>query len=338
MKFTFKKPTKHQVLRFLKYALLVVLGNAITAAGTSFFIIPNGFVVGGTTGWGIFVQQLIGEDNPWREWIVNITVYVANIILFLIGAIMVGRKFAAGTLAGTLLYPGFMSVFKIVNDLYVKSNGGLQIGHDQPLLACIFGGLLFGLGIGIATRIGASTGGTDIPPVILHKFFGTPISVSLWCIDTITILMQFAVIRDVTILLYGILITILSSIVIGFVSPIGMKKTQVKIISKEYREIRELIINKLNRGVTVLYGQTGFLKERCYVLLTIVSNRELVKLKNEVQKIDPTAFMTISIVSEVRGRGFSVENIDLPREAEVQDDLIETELPPAKEGTPGSAK
>ena len=106
------------------------------------------------------------------------------------------------------------------------------------------------------------------------------------------------------------------------VSPVGLKRTQVKIISRKYREIRLMILNDLNRGVTMLYGKTGFLQENCYVLLTIVNNREVVRLRNAIQKIDPDAFLMFSVVSEVRGRGFSSEKKALPREREASD-LVE---------------
>lgn len=328
MKIVLKKPTKKQVIKFLKYLLIVLAGNAITAAGSAFFIIPNSFAVGGTTGLGSFVRDITG-----KEWLVSVTVYIANISLFVIGAILLGKKFAAATLLGTLLYPTFLSLFTFLNGLYVQANG-TTIGNGE-FMCVIFGGMLYGLGVALVVRVGASTGGTDIPPLIFKKFFGTPVSVSIWIVDMSIIMLQFLR-NSVENVLCGVLIAVTASIVIDFVSPIGMKKTQVKIVSKKYREIREMILNKLNRGVTVLNGQTGYLKEKCFVLLTIVSNRELVRVKEEVQKIDPEAFMTVSVVSEVRGRGFSSEGLRLPPEAEGHDleDLEETTLPPVtQEGT-----
>ena len=170
---------------------------------------------------------------------------------------------------------------------------------------------MFGFGVGIVVRVGASTGGTDIPPLIFHKYFNLPVSVGLWALDITIVLMQLAVV-PVENVLVGVIITLLSSFIIEMVAPIGMKRTQVKIISEKWEEIRAMILKKVSRGVTVLYGQTGYLKQDCHMILTIVSNRELVKLKTEVQAIDPNAFMTISVVSEVRGRGFTLENIYLP--------------------------
>ncbi len=308
-----KKPSKRQVEKFFLNSLIIVLGNAITAAASAFFIIPNGFVMGGSTGVGIFVRNLIDESVAWREWAVSITVYTVNIILFIIGVIFLGKKFAAGTLAGTLLYPTFVSIFTLVNDWYVRTTGtymGLGGELGSPVLAATIGALLFGAGVGIVVRVGASTGGTDIPPLILQKKFGMPVSVTLWLLDSFIILLEFFAHVSIEAILYGFLIAFLSSVVIGQVSPIGMRRTQVKIVSNHYEEIRDVILNKISRGVTVLYGQTGYLKEDCHMLLTVISHRQLVTLKAEVEKIDPEAFMTISVVSEVRGRGFHSDGVD----------------------------
>ncbi len=332
MAFTFpelKKPTKQQVRKALHYIMIVLVGNMITAAGSAFFIIPNGFIMGGSTGIGIFVRNILelygNLSADWQERMVSLTVYAVNIGLFLVGALLLGKKFAAATLAGTILYPSFLSLFTLLNDLYM-TQFGLPLNGEDRTLGAIYGALLFGLGIAVVVRVGASTGGTDIPPLILNKFFGTPIALTLWVLDMAIILLQFFAQKPLEEVLLGVMIALGSSVVVDVVSPIGMRKTQVKIVSKKYREIRDMILDKLNRGVTVLYGQTGYLKEKCFVLLTIVGNRELHKLKNEVQRIDPEAFMTISVVSEVRGRGFTSEGIRLPKEAEGKDDLIE--VPP----------
>lgn len=323
-----KKPSKAQVRRFLLYCLYIVVGNAVAAAAYAFFIGPNELVMGGTTGVGIFLRNVLAGKlaDEWLEWIVNLTVYALNIVLFVIGAVLLGKKFAAATLAGTLLYPTFMSIYTPLNDLYIAKHGAAMAAGD-PLLATVFGSLLFGAGLGIVIRVGASTGGTDIPPLILHHYFGIPVAASMWVLDVAIVLLQLFVVSLETVLL-GVLICLLSSAIIDLITPIGFKKIQVKIVSKQYRAIREMILNDLNRGVTVLFGQTGYLKEKCRVLLTIVSNRELVKLKNEVQRIDSEAFMTISVVSEVRGRGFTSEGIRLPREAEGRDEEDLEEVPP----------
>ena len=327
IKLHLKKPTRRQVLRFILNATIIVFGNAVAACASALFIIPNGFVMGGTTGLGILVRNLLPETLSWREWAVSGTVYIANILLFIIGVALLGKSFAAGTLAGTLLYPTFISIFTLVNDCYVQAHGapigmGGELGN--PMLPAVFGALLFGVGLGIVVRVGASTGGTDIPPLIFQKFFGWPVSMSLWIIDGLIILIQLVANITLNAVLYGFIITLITSIVISKVSPIGMRRTQVQIVSEKYREIRDMILMKISRGVTVLYGQTGYLKRDCHVLLTVISHRQLVTLKAEVHKIDPNAFMTISVVSEVRGKGFRSDGVDflMPREETEEPEVV----------------
>ncbi len=323
-----KKPTRRQVLRFLLNSLIIVFGNAVAAAASAFFIGPNHFVMGGTTGFGIFVENVLTRYTTFSEtatlWARNIAVYAINITLFIVGAILLGKKLVVTTLAGTLLYPSFLSLFTLANNVYLDAHAGQPVASEDPMLAAFMGALLFGFGVGIVIRVGASTGGTDIPALIFHKLFATPVSVTLWICDfTIVALNLIAV--DIDRILYGVVITLISSVVVDKVTPIGMRRTQVKIVSAHYKEIRDMILTKISRGVTVLYGQTGYLKKDCHMLLTVISHRQLVTLKAEVRKIDPEAFMTISVVSEVRGRGFQSEGVEflLPREKE------ENALPPA---------
>lgn len=328
-----QKPTKRQVVRVMLNLFIIVIGNAMAAGASAIFIEPLGFAMGGTTGLGIFVKNLFGEsvNEEMGRWIVNLVVYAANIILFIIGVATLGKKFAAGTLAGTLLYPAFMSLYTYLDGLYANGHGGVTLGQSlgDPILCCIFGGLLFGLGIGIVVRVGASTGGTDIPPLIFQKYFGWPVSVSMWLIDGLIIALEFAVpdfMNTVGLanILYGVVLTLITSVAIDKVSPIGMRRTQVKIVSEKYREIRDMILMKISRGVTVLYGQTGYLKRDCHMVLTVISHRQLVMLKAEVHKIDPNAFMTVSVVSEVRGKGFQSDGVDflMPREPSVEPEVV----------------
>lgn len=325
MKLAIHRPTKRQVATFFKYLGWILLGNIVAAAGPGLFIIPGGFSMAGTAGIGIFVRTLLvgsGVEGFWQDWAVNIVVYGINIVLFIVGSILLGKRFAIATLAGTFLYPTMLSVYQ----MFMEVNGPIVTNET---LAVVLGALLYGAGGAVIFRQGACAGGTDIPPLIVKKYLNIPLAVSMWTLDIVIIMMQVIAIvvtgGAIESALWGIVIAIISAVVINLISPIGIKKTQVKIVSKKYREIREMIISDMNRGVTELFGQTGYLKEKCHVLLTIVSNRELVRLKDKVHAIDPEAFLTVSTISEVRGRGFTSEGIRLPKEAEVLDDLTEVE-------------
>ena len=153
-------------------------------------------------------------------------------------------------------------------------------------------------------RGGASTGGMDIPPLILKKFFHIPVSASLWVFDFCILLSQmfFHPAED---LLYGILLIIVISVSLNKVMLLGTSRTEVKIISRKSGEIRDAILSKVDRGVTMLHGQGGYERQGTEVILSVVSNREMPKIQQLARSIDPDCFMIISQVTEVWGRGFT---------------------------------
>lgn len=276
--------------------LFIIVGNALTAAASAFFIAPNSLIVGGTTGVGLFVKHFVPNIN------VSYVVFACNVILFFLGLFILGKKFAVTTILGSILFPGFMALFE-----YVIGEGKLT---DDNLLAALLGALLVGVGIGMVIRVGSSTGGFDIPPLIFKKLLNIPVSIGMWIIDFTIILMQLFVF-PLENALYGILMVIIYSYLIDKLSIIGQKKVQLKIISKKYDAIKEVLTRELDRGVTVFYGETGYLEQKTKVLLSVFSQRRLNKIKERVQEIDPEAFMIVSVVSEVRGRGFTSERIVL---------------------------
>ena len=154
-------------------------------------------------------------------------------------------------------------------------------------------------------RAGASTGGMDIPPLVLQKWFRLPVSATMMLMDLV-ILMSQAMSSPMEKILYGVVMVIVYTIVLDKVLMLGESRTEVKIISPKADEIRTVILEQLDRGVTELHGAGGYTHEPSTVLLSIVSNRELPRLEKLVHSIDPACFLIISHVTEVRGRGFSI--------------------------------
>ena len=163
-----------------------------------------------------------------------------------------------------------------------------------------------GLALGTVLRSGASTGGLDIPLLVLQKKFRIPVSVSLYVMDfcIVTSQLLFHTLED---LLYGVILPLTTSLVLNKAMIWGVTKTEVKIISEKSDEIRKAVLSEMDRGVTMLYGEGGYSGRETHVLMTVVSNREVVKIERIVREVDPMCFMVVSRVSEVWGRGFSVE-------------------------------
>ena len=270
--------------------LTILAGNAIYAFGVAVFILPNDLITGGTTGLGIAFEHYF--DIP-----ISAFVFCFNAVMFLLGAVVLGKMFALTTLISSFFYPIILGVFENIPQLG-------QITNDR-MLSTISGGLMIGFAIGIVIRAGASTGGMDIPPLVLNKKFGLPVSVMLYVFDFLILIGQ-ALFCDKEAILYGILLVMTYTIVLDKILVIGQAQTQVKIISQKSDEINEAITRKMDRGSTLLHTETGYLHSRQNMILTVISNRELSKLNQLVMEIDPTAFMIIGKVNEVHGNGFTL--------------------------------
>ena len=274
----------------LKSAAAVVVGNMLYALMVKFFLLPAGLVTGGTTGLALIAEQLWGTS-------ISGFVFVFNVIMLIIGWLVLGKAFALTTIASSLLYPFFL---EICNRIF----GDLVLTQDA-VLCTVFFGIGIGVALGIVIRSGASTGGMDIPPLVLNKLFRVPVSVGLYTFDFCILLAQLFF-RPAETVLYGILMTLIYSAVIDKMLMLGQSRTELKIVSSKSREISNAILSQIDRGVTLLNGEGGYLGNETKLVLTVISNRELIKVEKLIHEIDPECFMVVSRVSEVRGRGFSL--------------------------------
>lgn len=273
----------------IKNIIGILLGNTIYALAVILFIVPNGLITGGSTGLAIAANHVFGMP-------ITLFVSLFNVGMFALGFLVLGKTFALTTLISSFYFPFILSVFE-------KTIGYTQMTAD-PLLAAILGGVMIGSAIGIVIKCNASTGGMDIPPLVINKKIGLPISVSMYAFDFLILLMQVFY-TDREMVLYGIVLVATYTIVLDKVLVIGKAQTEVMIVSKEYAKINETIIHELDRGTTMLKSISGYMKNEYPVVMTVVSNRELPKLNDLVLSIDEHAFMVVSKVNEVRGRGFT---------------------------------
>lgn len=279
-----------QMIHRLKNLGLVLAGNALYALAVEMFVLPCGLIAGGTTGLALIAQHLFAIPVP-------AFVMLSNIFMFVIGAAIMGRWFAFNTAISTFCYPLFLKLFSNVP--------GIAEVTDDRLLATIFGGVMIGAAIGMVIGAGASSGGMDIPPIVLNKFFGIPIAGTMYVMDFLILIGQmFYAGKDE--ILYGVLLVLLYTIVLEKVVLMGHSKIQVKILSEKCEDIRKIVLTVLDRGCTMLHAQTGFVQDERDMLLTVVTNRELAKLNHLVLQADPQAFIITSSVNEVHGRGFTM--------------------------------
>ena len=274
----------------LKSAAAVVVGNMLYALLVKFFLLPAGLVTGGTTGLALIAEHL---------WQVPISgfVFVFNVVMLILGWLVLGKAFALTTVASSVLYPFFL---EICNRVF----GDLVLTRDT-VLCTVFFGIGIGVALGMVIRSGASTGGMDIPPLVLNKFFKLPVSVGMYAFDFAILLAQLFF-RPAENVLYGIVMTLIYTTVIDKMLLLGQSRTELKIVSSKSREISDAIMSQVDRGVTLLHGRGGYLGNETELVLTVISNRELIKVEKLIHQIDPECFMVVSRVSEVRGRGFSL--------------------------------
>lgn len=279
----------NQVLKRLLETLAVILGNFLYAFGIAMFILPGGLITGGTTGIALFVNHV-------TELPVSVVVFVFNAAMFLLGLAVFGWKFAANTMISTFSYP-------IALEIITRLLGDYRITEDL-ILCTVFGGICVGGAMGLVLRMGASTGGMDIPPLILKKYFKIPVSRSIYVFDMLILLLQ-AFKSTGEQILYGLLLIIVYSVVLDKCLMLGTAKMQIKVISSRIEEIRSAVLTDIDRGVTLLNSETGYLGKETRMLLTVVSMRELARTEKLIHQVDPEAFVIINRVSEVSGRGFS---------------------------------
>lgn len=293
MKAEFKKEIRE--LFDLKKIFFVILGNTIYALGIAAFVLPSGLITGGTTGLGLIANHYLN---------VPIELFAAgfNIIMFILAIVVLGKSFALTSLISTFYFPVILGL--------VQKIDFIENLTDDPMLCTIMAGIMIGIGIGMVIKAGASTGGMDIPPLIMNKKIGLPVSVGLYVFD-FAILIGQMLFRDPEKSLYGILLVIIYTVLLDKVLLMGKSQMEVNIVSDKYKEINEVIHEKLDRGTTLYKIESGYLHKDEFSVMTVVSNREVPKLNKLVMEIDNKAFMVISRVNEVKGRGFTLHKHQL---------------------------
>ena len=280
-------------MKLLQTVLGVLGGNAILAFSVAAFIVPHGIIMGGASGIGLLLSRVI--SLPLSSLILAV-----NAFLFVWGTLVLGKKFALTTIVSTFAYPAFLSVAQMIP--------GITELTDNIMLAALYGGVLLGAGIGLIVKVGSSTGGTDILALIFHKWFHIPVAVLLYVVDFLVLGSQ---IFDSTSeqVLYGIMTLVLETVFMNRVMLLGKSQIQLFIISDKYEEIKERVLKDIDAGVTMVHIETGYGGREQKGVLCVIQNRKLYSVREIVQSIDPKAFITITQINEVSGRGFTMERV-----------------------------
>lgn len=278
----------------VKNAAFIVVGNIMFAFSVGAFLIPHGIIMGGATGIALTISQFFSVNTA-------LVILVLNGLLFILGTAFFGREFAVSTVASAIMYPLFLAV--------VQQIPGIDRVTDNDLLATLCGGALLGVGLGMVLRVGASTGGTDVIALVLNKLFHFPTAVMLYIVDGVILLAQ-AFSATTEQILYGIVTLVLTTMAMNRVIVIGKSQIQLFVITDAYEEVRVSALKKGGVGVTMVKIEAGYRGIEQKGVLCVLPNRKLHALKEMILDIDPGAFITITQIKEVDGRGFSRARVE----------------------------
>ncbi|MFV0379499.1 MAG: YitT family protein [Anaerorhabdus sp.] len=271
----------------IKDLIYLIFGNFLLAFAVGFFLIPYDILSGGVVGVAVVLKSLI---NLPTEVIANSLV----IGLFFVGWLLLGKKFAVQTVISSFLYPIFLTLtmqFTTAPDI-------------SSVLASFYGGLVAGIGIGFVLKTGASTGGMDIPPLVINKYTKIPIAYLILVVDACTVMLGLWA-YDLGTVLVGFISVFATTFAIDKIMTTGTSCKSIQIISDEYQEISNTIHQRLDRGTTIIDAKGGYTNEIKKVVLVVVEKKEYTKIIDIVNEIDKKAFLIVSDATDVHGEGFS---------------------------------
>lgn len=278
------------MLKVIKDYLFVSIGAFLLAFGTSFFLVPCKISTGGVGGVGMILFHVF-------KFPISVTTLMMNMILLAIGYKLLGGSSILKTIVGIVLYSLFLEV--------CESFGCYS---EDILIAAVFGGILVGVGVGLAVFKNASTGGSDLVAVILHKLIPY-ISVAdfILLMDSCVIIASGIVFKNYTIMFYSVISLYLSSKITDYLLVRGDRAKCVYIISEKNAEISNMIMKDLERGVTGIYSKGMYSNKDTTMLMCIVKSKEALEIVRKIKRIDKNSFTIITEVREVIGEGFKPE-------------------------------
>ena len=276
------------MVKFIRDLLIVLLGNVILALAVGLFLLPNEILTGGIAGVAILLAPFVPLES-------GTIVMILSLVLLVVGWAFLGTKFMLTTIISSLVYP---SLLMLVQEF-------IKAPNVDPLLASLYGGLLGGVGVGLVIKMGSSTGGMDIPPLIIHRLTGFDVSKAVMIIDALTVGFGLWIygIEDV---LVGLISVYTTSLAISKVLTFGGTRAKsVQIISDNYSDINKDIHTILERGTTIIDSKGGYTDEPRKMILVVVSDKEYQKLIDIIDRHDKEAFVIVSDTTDVHGEGFS---------------------------------
>lgn len=285
-------------LRF-KNIFFILVGAAIFSFGLVHFNIQNNLAEGGFTGITLLLYSVYG-------WSPSLTNLLLNIPLFFLGWRLLGRSVFLYTIIGTVGVSIFLLIFQ-------KYQIQMPL-YDDLFLAALFAGTFIGIGLGIIFRYGGTTGGVDIIARLAHKYWGWTMGRTMFMFDFVVITLSLITYLDYREAMYTLVVVFVGARLIDFMQEGAYAARGAMIISEKNDEISEKIMKEMDRGVTSLKAVGSYTKTEKNVLYCVVAKNEIVKLKSVINAVDPHAFVSVTVVHDVLGEGFTLDENKLPME------------------------
>lgn len=281
----------------IKNILLILIGAAIMSFGLVNFNMQNKLAEGGFTGITLLFYFLFKWDPSYTNLILNIP-------LFFIGWKLLGRNSFFYTIVGTVGVSIFLWIFQ-------RNTIEMPLKSDLTL-AALFAGVFTGIGLGIIFRSGGTTGGVDIIARLVQKYVGWNMGKTMFLFDACVITISLIAYLNYKQAMYTLVAVFVGARVIDFMQEGAYSARGAMIISENNEQIAQKIMAEMERGVTALKGYGSYTKNDREVLYCVVAKNELIRLKNLITSVDPHAFISITIVHDVHGEGFTLDENKMP--------------------------
>jgi uncharacterized membrane-anchored protein YitT (DUF2179 family) len=293
--------------------IFITLGMAIYALGFCAFILPQKVVIGGVAGLGTIAYFTLGVP-------VAVAQYALNLMLLAIAYRVVGKKFVLGTIFGATMISVWVGIFQPLFE-------GVRI-TDEPFMNIVIGGILAGIGVGVAFTHNGSSGGTDIVAAMVSKHTNVSVGRTMLYTDFFIISSSYFIFHKLDLVVYGFIVLALTSYTADMIINTNRQAVQFTIFSKKWQEIATAINNEAKRGCTVLTGMGWYSKQEVKVLLVMCRKIEAVTISRIIKSIDPLAFTTQANVNGVYGKGFDELKVKMktPSHAHSEEHAIESNI------------
>ncbi|PWG00807.1 YitT family protein [Levilactobacillus bambusae] len=287
---TIKEKKKEESVRSLDF-LMIGIGTAMYAFGLVYFNIANHLADGGVTGITLILRSLWHIDPAYSTLIINLP-------LIWIGYRYLGRRSLIYTVYGTAMLAAWLWIWQRIP---------IQIDlHNDLLLAALGAGLIGGLGSGVVYRYGGTTGGTDIIARLLERFRGIPMGRTLLAVDVLVLLLSLVYI-DIFHMAYTLIYSYIFAHLVDVIQDGAYSAKGIYIVSKNYQEITNAIMDELERGVSLIEAEGGYSHAERKMIYVVIAPNELHTLRLIIARYDEQAFVTINDVHQAIGEGFSYQ-------------------------------